>query len=54
MKKIIQKKCDICNYSEFRDADQMSLLFFDVCPQCRTGKLQKIGEMFVNVPAKQK
>ena len=54
MKKLLQYYCNICCYSEFRDADQINAFFMDTCPQCRTGKLEKIGEAIYNGPPDKK
>lgn len=45
MKKTIERACPVCRYTEFRDAEQISLFFMDVCPKCGLGRLEKIGQI---------
>lgn len=54
MKKLFQYYCNICLYSEYRDAAQINFSFVDACPRCRTGKLEKIGDAIYNGPRDEK
>lgn len=50
MKKINEYHCPICNYFEFREAQQVSAFFMDICPRCQVGKLEKVGQIIHNLP----
>ena len=54
MTKLFQYYCNICRYSEYRDAAQINAFFMDACPRCRTGKLEKIGDAIYNGPPDKK